>query len=215
MAETFATLKARLADWLNIRSTDRLGESVRGDAVNMAIRDLSRDHNLWFCEASDTFPTVASTYSYSLPARWIRPHSLWYLDSAGSKVDLTYKTKEEFDYWYPRPTTVSGKPTDYTWWGNNLILGPTPDAVYTVNRNFYQLLADLSEDGDSNVFTDNAWEAIHFKALIQLAKYLGQDGTVALFMDDAVTREQRLSAEHRRAKSAAKSMTSKMPGSRG
>jgi hypothetical protein len=203
---SFEELKALLAEWLGATTTKRFPEAVRGSCVNMSIRELSRNHDLWFCETIDTFPTIVNDYDYALPARWIRPHSLWYINSEGARKELVYKEKLDFDRAYPTPATVTGEPLNYTWFGGYLYLGPTPSSILTINRNYYRLFADLTDSSpnNTNLFLENAWEPIFYRALVKGSKFLMQDERVSVWQPDADDSEAKLAAEHRRAKSAAR-----------
>src|SRR5574337_1105316 len=143
----------------------RLPDAIRGDCVNIAIRELCRTLATRYNEVSDTFATVAGTQSYDLPATWSRPYQLWYLDpDTGDRVDLDFVLKEEFDRLFP-DATDEDDPTFYTVWGDQLLLGATPTRVVTIHRDFYAILADLSGASATNGFTVNAWEVVLMKAL--------------------------------------------------
>lgn len=208
MAETFATLQAKIISWLNVDTT-RL--SIAGDLINMAQRELLRKHDLRFGETSDTFATADGDNDYDLPTGFSRPHSLWYTDpDTSAVVFVTYLPKDEFDARYP-DATKKAKPGNYTFWGQTLYLGKTPDQIITINRNYYKLLADLSADGDSNDFTDNAWEAIFFKALTLSSLYMVEDARMPVWQAKAKQLEDDLVEEHRRARSVGRIPQNRIP----
>ncbi len=202
MAETFETLKLKIASWLNIASTKRLAEDVRGDCINMAMRRLMKKYTLRFGEATDTDDLTASAWQYALPDRFVKFYSLWYVPSSGGIKYLEYAPKDEFDAAYPDPTENPAGPEIYTVWGGVYQVAPQPDDAYTLNQNYHQYLTDL-EDGDNNTnaFVAAAWEAIFFRALLLATKFLNEDVRVPLWDDESKAAEEDLAAEHRWARS--------------
>lgn len=210
MGKTYLQARQALADWIGANAL-RFADSVRGDIVNMARRELSRLHDLRFNEVSDTLNTVASTRSYALPTGWSRPHTLWYTHpDNGNQVYLDYLSRQAFDINFP-DATATGKPTAYTVWGGNLLLGKTPDAVLTINRNYYRILADLSADGDEDDLMTQAWEAVHFKGLVLASEYLVEDPRIPTWKAQAERFENDLVIEHARGRSAGRRAESQEP----
>lgn len=201
MARTFEQLKADLADWLGVDEA-RLSENKRGLLINMAMRDLLRKYDLRFAERVDTFATVGSQAPYDLAADWSRPHVLYYL-SGGAKVDLVKRTKEAFDTLHPDPTVTSATPTDYTVWGSNLYIGPTPVGVITINRSYFAILTDLADGApdNENEFTSYAWEVLLFRAIADATRYLIEDPREDIWARRAGELEADLALEHAIAKS--------------
>lgn len=180
MGKTFRQLKDALGDWLAANAT-RLPDGVRGDVINIAQRRLCRMFDLPANEKSDTFLTVAGTRDYSLPSDWSRPHTLWYRHpTTGAVVFLDLLSKERFDLTHP-DAARQGLPSAYTIWGSTLQLGPTPDRVLTLNRNYYTILADLSADGDTNGLTQDYWEGLLWGALVEAEPYLLEDARLPLW----------------------------------
>jgi hypothetical protein len=209
---TFAQLKAKLADWLGLKTEARLSAAARGDCVNMAMRELLRRHTLRYGEISDSFPTVVGDWDYDVPSNWVRPHSLYYLDDNGDQAFLEFRDKKEFDELHPNIASDVGDPEIYTVWGGSILLGPTPNSVRTIYRNYYQVLADMAGDGDHNIFTDNAWEAVFWKSLVFASMYLTEDARVPLWKEKAEEVEIALVQEHAQAASFARRPISKIPG---
>jgi hypothetical protein len=216
MGLTFTDLKTKLGDWLAL-DTARLADSVRGDLLNLAQRELLRKYDLRFGEFSDTFATVVSTYDYALPTGWSRPHTLWYTTAAGGQTFLRQLSKEEFDAEFP-DTAKTAEPGAYTVWGDKLRLGKTPSSVLTINRNYYRVLPDLGSLDQSgqpiaeNEFTKNAWEAIFFRALVEATKYLIEDPRASLWEEKARAAELHLVLEHSRARHSGRQLVMEEPG---
>ncbi|KKK52112.1 hypothetical protein LCGC14_3108210, partial [marine sediment metagenome] len=172
MAVTFENLKTKLGDWLDMDTT-RLPDSVRGDIINIVMREILRKRDLRFGETSDTFATVASTRNYLLPTGWSRPQSLWYQnpDTLGITF-LTFLNKDEFDLKFP-DSTKEADPSNFTVWAGNIQLGKTPERILTINRNYYAILADLADGSpdNENDFTKNAWEVLLYGGLKESSRY--------------------------------------------
>lgn len=207
MSKTYAQLRTALGSWLGMNTT-RLPDDVRGDMVNLARRELCRLHDMTFNEVSDTFATVAGTYLYALPAVWSRPYQMWYLDpDTGVRVEILYKSKEEFDILFPDSTT-QGKPSVYTVWTGSILLAKTPDRVLTVNRDYYTVLADLVNDADVDPLP---WEAVLFKALADASAFGIEDARIPLWQARAREIINGLTIAERRAKSAGRRAESQEP----
>lgn len=214
MANTTLTLlQTAMGNWLGNVNTTRLPDAIRTDCINAAIRFYLRQYDLRYGEVTDTFVTAASTYDYSLPTGWLRPHTLWYTHPTNSStVFLIYREKEVFNNLFP-DTSKEALPTYYTAWGANLRLGKTPDQVVTINRNYYGLLTDLASPSDSNVFTSDAWEAILFKALeIACEGYGINDRRLPQWKMLARQWGEQLVTSHARARTSGRKAQSSEPG---
>ena len=218
MAKNFTELKQALADWLNADNETRYPDAVRGDHVNMAMRRIMKKYRLRFGEIKDTFPTVVGTYDYDMPDRFVSfdKKGVWYANSDGDVVVLNYKTPSEFAALYPTPTVAAdyANPTDYTFWGATITLGPTPDEVVTVNTRFYQYLADLATGNLTNVFTDEDWEPLFWEALKLACKFMKEPDRILEFQQEASESLMALVQSHTKARSHAGKAISNIPGQR-
>jgi hypothetical protein len=210
MGKNFTDLKTALGDWLNLDANE-LSDSIRGDCINIALREICRLHDTRYNEVSDTFPTVATTFDYAVPATWSRPFTLWYIHPTnGGIVRLVFKTKDEFDQLFS-DTAKTGLPSHYTLWGSNIRLGKTPDRAITINRNFYAILADLSAGNLTNGFTDNAWEALLFNALAEASEFGIEDARIPMWRQRGQKFVADLVIEQARAKSVGRRATGMEP----
>jgi len=123
VGKTFAQLKTTLGEWLAIDQEDddeRLPASVRGDIINIVMRDLLRRRESRFGEVSDTFPTVVNQKNYALPTGWSKPGQLWYVDPTNVESVRFLKffsDKQSFDSLFP-DATKTADPEAYTIWAN-------------------------------------------------------------------------------------------------
>lgn len=213
MAETLETLRARMQTWMDANTT-RLPDAVANDCLNLTQRELCRKHDFRFNETSDTFATVIGTASYALPTGWSRPLRMWYIDPDTNAVrDVDYLHKEEFDRRYP-DSTLTSKPSHYMVWGQNILLGKTPDRVLTIHRDYYIIVPDLADGipANSNDFTANAWEVLFFGALVWAHGFGFEDARMPLWEQAYRRGESDLVAEHRRAWSSGRVAQSQEPG---
>jgi hypothetical protein len=206
----FQELKDKIGDWLAV-DTARLPDTVRGDLINLAMRDLSREHDLWLNEKTgvNNIGWEIGLRDYPVPSDFSRPHSIWYL-SAGKVVFLTQKSKEQFDILFP-DSTQTGSPVSYTLWSGSLQFGPTPDAAINANLNYYTIPADLT-GAISNFFTTLAWEALFFRALVYASKYLIEDPRLPVWEQAARDAELKLVIEHARARHSGGALVIEEPG---
>ena len=182
--KTFEQLKQSIADYLG-KDTVSLPDSIRGDMVNIAQRKFSRTSTTWYNEFSDTFVTAVSQENYSRPTGWKEPKgSFWYVVGGDRKV-ITFRDKAEFDVLYPEITDASNddEPVNFTIWANQLQLGPAPDQIYTIHRNYYRVLPDLADGApdNSNILTQEAWEVILFGALAEAESFGMDDERIPLW----------------------------------
>jgi len=211
MAVTFENLKTKLGDWLDMDTT-RLPDSVRGDIINIVMREILRKRDLRFGETSDTFATVASTRNYLLPTGWSRPQSLWYQnpDTLGITF-LTFLNKDEFDLKFP-DSTKEADPSNFTVWAGNIQLGKTPERILTINRNYYAILADLTDADPSDQMTTDAWEVLLYGALVEASRFGIEDPRIPMWATRHKDLEDQLTMEHRRARTSARIAQSREPG---
>ena len=218
MGKTFLQLKDSLADWLGIDQDDgaeRLPTAVRGDIINLVLRDYLRRRESRFGEKTDTFAFVASKKNYPLPTNWSKPGQLWYTDPGNSEtvIFLTYfADKQLFDKKYPDATKEALLPESYTIWAKEILIGKTPEQVITVNRDYYLYLTDLNADGDTNRFTDEAWEYLLFASLVKATEFGLEDERLPIWIREMEKFEAALDSEDIRAKHVARVSQSVEPG---
>lgn len=209
---TLTELQTAIGDFLST-STGRLSTANRTLLVNLSRRYLTRQFDLRVGETSATFNTVASTKSYALPTGYSRPLQLWYVSpSTGERIQVNpIDQKAEFDNLYPSPTTVLGLPIDFTVWGTNFQLGPTPDQIVTVNVDYYKTPADFTAGADHDDLTDNYWEAVLFRALAEASRYMIEDERAPMWEERARFFEGQLVQEQSRARFSAGRIVSEEP----
>jgi hypothetical protein len=160
---TFVQIQTRVREWMDV-DTNRVSAAKLKELINQGCREMLADFDFIAGETSDTFVTVAGTATYTMPARFSRPVHFYYLHpTTNSYTPLIQETDlDEFRANFP-DTTDTGTPSHFIIYSatttspSNYIaqIGPTPNAVYTIRRDYIQTLADLSADADVNTLTIN------------------------------------------------------------
>lgn len=214
--QSFEQLKALLLDWMGV-STTRLSNSAAGSIINIVQREICRLYELSHNEYSDTFTTAAGTYDYTKPVGFSKPFSMYYISSTQSQIIFLNGPlpKSDFDTVYPDPT-VQGDAVNYCVWGSKIRLGYCPSSVYTVYRNYYRILPDLTDDSNNvtnqSSLTQNAWEVLLFNALVYTSQYLIEDSRINVWVPKAGSLLQALVREDARARSIGRAAQSQEPG---
>lgn len=83
-------------------------------------------------------------------------------------------------------TATAAKPTHWSYFGANIRFYPIPDAVYALAVSYTQKVAALSADGDTNVWTSDAFDLIKAEAKLILALEVIHDAEMAARMRIAI-----------------------------
>ncbi|KKN66852.1 hypothetical protein LCGC14_0467200 [marine sediment metagenome] len=169
---TFATLKTTTADWLN-RSD--LSSQV-GDFINIAMRKIenSPKHNFKYMRSYATGTFVVDDYTLTYPTRYKAIQAFYVQDTSG-KYQLIKKTSlgHALSVW-PYITDYKGFPEmacdDDA--NSQFLIRPTIDQTYTYNLYYYAYSAELSSDSDTNWWTDNYWEVLMYRALVEASMFV-------------------------------------------
>jgi hypothetical protein len=143
---TLTSLSASVLLKLGLPSTDGMMTSAAlTEAVNNAIQQISTDHEWPWLYIEDNFVTVAGTTSYNMPTSNIMLKWLGYKDDM---LDMVQRQD------IVRVSQIQGRPVIYAEKGNNIILGPTPDGDYTIDRGYYQRETPLVAGSDAPLLPD-------------------------------------------------------------
>ena len=135
---TYADLLSAVAAWSH--RDDLTG--VIPDFVTIAEARIARDLRLRKQVVNTALSTVAATQTVALPSDFLEIENIT-LSSTNPPRQIHIVTPEIMDEKYPA-NFYAGEPVVYTILGDNLVLGPTPDAVYTISLDYYQRLPALS-----------------------------------------------------------------------
>lgn len=154
--------------------------------IQAAWIDIQEAHDDWFfLRNAITFSTVAQQQTYSEAqaglaigrlGNWKRDSFRIYNPSIGVSNEMImpfidYDTfRDQFQYGsmrttYTRPTVLSIDPQ------RNMVLGAIPDAVYTVNGEYYAAPSDLLVDADVPVLPTRYHMLIVYRAMVHYGLY--------------------------------------------
>lgn len=172
---TYSDLQTSVAAWLN--RTDLT--SLIPDFITLGEARIARELRLRRQVVNTALSTVAGTQAVSLPSDFLEAENLS-LSNTTPPGALSVVTPEILDRKYPE-AYVTGQPRVYTVLGDNILFGPTPDAVYTVSLDYYQRWAALSVTPTNWLLTNHP-SVYLFAALAEGAAYLMDDARQALWL---------------------------------
>ena len=145
---TYAELKTAVANWLN---RDHLTANIP-DFITLCEARLNRVLRTRAMEGLYTASTISGQRDYNLPPNYLQMRALR-LNTSPLTV-LEYVSPEIMDRVWAG--SAGGKPVAYTIKANELFLGPSPDAVYTMEMDYYRKFDSLSAIITTNLMlTDN------------------------------------------------------------
>lgn len=134
---TYTGLQASIAAFMHRSDLS----SVIPDLIRLAEGRIARDLRIQQMVNSIALPTVAGAPTVALPTGFLEFESIGVIASPSSS--LSYVSSEWLGKNYP-DDSYSGLPGFYTIEGTNLVLGPTPDAVYSINATYYKRFDPLT-----------------------------------------------------------------------
>ena len=172
---TYSDLKAAVASWLNRSDLT----SVIPDFITLAESRIARDLRIRRQVTTATLSTVANDQAVTLPADFLEMENIT-LSSTSPPASLAVVTPEILDRKYP-PGYQTGQPEVYTIVGDELRLGRTPDAVYTISMDYYARFAALSDANPTNWLFANFPMVYLAGALTEGASFMQDQEKVALW----------------------------------
>jgi len=171
---TYSELQTAVANWLDRDDlTDRIPEFIA-----LAEARYNRELRIRSMETTVTDSTVSGTRSYALPTGYLQTRTIQL--STDPITPLEYLTPEMMDRLWAG--SQLGKPQTFTIIGNNYHLGPSPDAVYTVEIVYYKKTTALSDSAPTNtMLTDNP-DVYLYATLLEAEPFLANDARVQLWM---------------------------------
>lgn len=141
---TYAELTAAVRDWMaRTADTTYLTDTRVADAVRLAEVDIYE--RLRVREMETSAALTITTQTTALPTGFIGARRL-YLDS-DPIVELEFMASPHF--WGRFAAVQTGKPWAYTLEGDNVVVGPSPDASYTGRLLYWKRLAPLASATNS------------------------------------------------------------------
>jgi hypothetical protein len=169
---TLADLKATIADEVD-DTVSEYADQIQ-TAILAAIRYCERETFYFNQTRDETFNTVASQGWYDSTdnaniATLVKIQRL-YINDGGEISDLIRSIPDELEV-LNDSTAASGRPTNWTYFGQKIRLYPIPDAVYEIRMQLgpYRLSA-LANDSDTNAWLSEALDMVKARAKYILGK---------------------------------------------
>lgn len=170
---TYGELKTAVANWLDRSDlTNRIPEFI-----SLGEAEIFRRTKLRVGETRATLDTVAGSQYYALPAGYksMRNFKL----NGNPKTNITYMTPEQLDIAWA--TTAQATPCNYTVVGDEVKLGPIPDAVYEMEMAYWKRIDPLSDSNTTNFFMERAPDILLYGALMQAEGFLKNDQRIQVW----------------------------------
>jgi len=173
---TYAELKTSLLAWMDDATlTDRLGE-----IIGLTERRLSRKLNTPEMEASTSLAIVNG--SAVLPVDFMEMRAA-YIEYDNFRTELASLSPADFNLHYS--TEYTGRPTQFSVSGSNMMLRPLPDLTYSVFLIYKQMLPALS-DGNPTNWLLTKWPDLYIgSCIVTAAAYGFEDQRLPLVSSNA------------------------------
>lgn len=166
------------------RLIDPSNTAVSTDDIHEALNDAVRYwkyRRFWFNEANDTATMTQDDPSFPYPDDFLVPalkDDGFAIEFAGIRYPLSKVSEGVYDGLFI--ANGQGLPRWYARTGSDEYqCYPIPDQNYTVRRHYLRDYVPLSDDADTNDFTDNAARLIQYWALGDLTDDIRQDSEQA------------------------------------
>jgi hypothetical protein len=170
---TYAELKTAVASWLN---RDDLTATIP-DFITLCEARLNRVLRTRAMEGLYTASTISGQRDYNLPASYLQMRALR-LNTSPLTV-LEYVSPEIMDRVWAG--SAGGKPVAYTIKANELFLGPSPDAAYTMEMDYYRKFPALSTITTTNeMLTDNP-DVYLYGSLLEAEPFIKNDTRIQVW----------------------------------
>ncbi|MEY4429857.1 MAG: hypothetical protein RLZZ182_2546 [Pseudomonadota bacterium] len=186
---TYAGLKSSVASWLH---RDDL-TSIIPDFIALAEARIARDLRIRKQVTNTTLATVGGTQYVTLPTDFLEMENIGLSDTS-PPAQLHVVTPEVMDELYPAGYSTA-QPVVYTIVGDKLLLGPTPDAVYTVTLDYYARFAALSGASDTNWLLTYHPGIYLFGSLAEAMPWVDNKETISLYEQKYMAEVEKLNLQ--------------------
>lgn len=164
---TYDELKASIADFLN---RDDL-TAVIPDFITLAEKQMNREVRHWRMEKRAT--AELNTQYTALPSDFLQP--IRFIITAADISALEQVNSVEISQLRDDNGDAVGRPTSYSILDGSIEVHPTPDATYTLEMLYYEVLDTLNAQTTTNWLLTNYPDAYLYGALMHSAPYLQED----------------------------------------
>ena len=171
---TYSELQTAVANWLDRDDlTDRIPEFI-----TLCEARFNRSLRIRAMETLDiSVDTVSGTSTVALPTGYVQMRDISLITSPITQ--LQYLTPEIMNRL--NASSRTGKPETYTIIANNILFGPTPDAVYDISMLYYKTFDALTALAPTNWVITNAPDVYLYGALLEAEPFLMNDQRVQLW----------------------------------
>tara|TARA_R110002124_G_scaffold94959_1_gene239129 strand:- start:1099 stop:1728 length:630 start_codon:yes stop_codon:yes gene_type:complete len=170
----YSELQTAVANWLD---RDDLAARIPEFIVLCEAR-FNRSLRIRAMETLDiSVDTVSGTSTVALPTGYVQMRDISLITSPITQ--LQYLTPEIMNRL--NAGSFTGKPETYTIIANNILFGPTPDAVYDISMLYYKTFDALTDAAPTNWVITNAPDVYLYGALLEAEPFLMNDQRVQLW----------------------------------
>ena len=181
MTMTYAQLKTAVEDWSEYSETTFVNNIPL--FIRLAEERILKNVQLSLFRKNATASTTGEYLS--CPTDFLAPFSLSLTGADGAKVFLEFKDPSFVQLYNPNPSTT-GEPKYYCQFDvDNLLLGPTPDAVYTAELHYMYRPASITAGADDATtwLGENAEIALLYGSLMEAAIFMkGEPDVIQNYM---------------------------------
>ena len=170
---SYSTLQTAVSNWLD---RDDLSDRIP-EFISLAEATFNRVLRIRAMETTLADTTPSGSKEDSLPDGYLQLREIHLTTSP--IVSLAYITPEIM--YRIRSGSISGKPTNYTILGDNILFGPTPDSAYDYSITYYKAFTELSDAAPTNWLILNAPDLYLYGTLLQAEPFLMNDERVGLW----------------------------------
>ena len=170
---SYSTLQTAVSNWLD---RDDLSDRIP-EFISLAEATFNRVLRIRAMETTLADTTPSGSKEDPLPTGYLQLREIHLTTSP--IVSLAYITPEIM--YRIRSGSISGKPTNYTILGDNLLFGPTPDGAYDYSITYYKAFTELSDVAPTNWLILNAPDLYLYGTLLQAEPFLMNDERVGLW----------------------------------
>lgn len=171
---TYTELQASILTWMQNASLS----SLTPDLVTLAEARIARDLRLRRQISTTNLSTVADTQTVAVPSDWLETENITLMTSIPRNLGVI--TPEQMDARFPLDY-YAGEPRYYTMIGSSIILGPTPDAVYTISLDYYAKFPALA-DNSTNWLLTNHPQIYLYACLHEASLYTKEHDQAAMYL---------------------------------
>lgn len=147
-------LRQRVYNRCGLDTADGMATPTKvNEAINEALHFIETVRPWWWLDAVETLATVAGTAEVAVSTSSQRTRSVSYATEGGTLQQVVIAVIDA-------ESAASGKPQIYAVDGVNLVLYPTPDAVYSLKHRFVTTEQDLTQDSDEPLLPSSYHPAV-------------------------------------------------------